>query len=143
MSIEEKPKKPKSNIAAVGLYVYDNNAADTAKSITPSGRGELEITAVNDAYLQNGKLKVKVLGRGFAWFDAGTHSAFMESSEFIKAIEDRQAFKIGCIEEIAYRMNFIDLEQLKKLADELKKSTYGEHLFRIIDDVEKGIDNAF
>ena len=92
--------------------------------------------------MKKGKLKVKVLGRGFAWFDAGTHAAFMESSEFIKAVEDRQAFKIGCIEEIAYRMNFIDLNGFKKLAEELKKSSYGEYLLKIVEDIEQGIDYA-
>ncbi len=138
ISIEEKPKKPKSNIAVVGLYIYDSRAAEFAKKVEPSDRGELEITSVNQMYLDEGKLKIKVLGRGFAWFDAGTHEAFIESATFVRAIEERQAFKIGCVEEVAYRMGFIDLEQLEKLAEELKKSSYGEYLLRMVKE-EKGL----
>ncbi len=136
LSIEEKPSKPKSNIAVVGLYIYDRGASEKARNITPSDRGELEITSVNQLYLKEGRLKVKILGRGFAWFDAGTHEAFIESSTFVRAIEDRQAFKIGCVEEVAYRMGYITLEQLDNLAEELRKSTYGEYLLRVVKEEE-------
>ncbi len=138
-SIEEKPSKPKSNIAVVGLYIYDHRAAEIARKVEPSDRGELEITSVNQIYLEEGRLKVKILGRGFAWFDAGTHEAFIESSNFVRTIEERQAFKIGCVEEVAYRMGFINLDQLEKLALELKKSSYGEYLMRIVEEEKSRI----
>ena len=131
ISIEEKPKKPKSNYAVTGLYFYDNSVIDIAKNVKPSARGEIEITAVNDAYLKNGKLNVEIMGRGFAWLDTGTHSALLEAAGFVKTIEDRTGLKIGCIEEIAWKNGFIDKNQFMKLADDLKKSTYGEYLLKI------------
>lgn len=130
-SIEEKPKNPKSNYAVVGMYFYDNNAVDIAKGIEPSDRGELEITSVNESYLKSGKLKVKLLGRGFAWFDAGTHDSFLEAGEFVATIEKKTGLMIGCIEEIAYRNGWIDREQLLKLAYPLRKTDYGKYLMEI------------
>jgi len=131
ISIEEKPKNPKSNYAVTGLYFYDNKAVEYAKKVKPSDRGELEITSVNGMYLKEGKLKVKLLGRGFAWFDAGTHDSFLEASNFIATIEKRTGLMVGCIEEIAYRQGFIDKEQLKKLAQPLLKTEYGKYLLEI------------
>ena len=135
LSIEEKPKKPKSNYAVTGLYFYDNSVIDIAKSIKPSWRGELEITDVNKEYLNRKKLRVKLLGRGFAWLDTGTHLSLIEASEFIATVEKRQGLKIACIEEIAYLNNWIDKNQLKKLAESLIKSGYGEYLLEIIDNI--------
>jgi len=132
-SIEEKPKKPKSNYAVVGMYFYDNKAVEIAKGIKPSGRGELEITSVNEEYLKCGKLKVKLLGRGFAWFDAGTHDSFLEAGEFVATIEKKTGLMIGCIEEIAYRNGWIDREQLLKLAKPLVKTNYGRYLLELAD----------
>ena len=134
ISIEEKPKKSKSNYAVVGLYFYTPDVVQIAKKITPSDRGELEITSVNEEYLKRGKLKVEILGRGFAWLDAGTHDSLLEASLFIQTIEKRQGLKIACIEEIAYRNGWIDKNQLKKLAKPLLKSGYGEYLMRIVGD---------
>jgi glucose-1-phosphate thymidylyltransferase len=138
LSIEEKPKKPKSNYAVVGLYYFDNNVIDIAKSITPSARGELEITDVIDLYLQKGTLTVQLMGRGFAWLDTGTHNSLVDATQFVKTIEDRQGLKIACIEEIAYRMGYINSEQLAGIAEPLKKSGYGEYLMNIVKTGERG-----
>jgi len=130
-SIEEKPKNPKSNYAVVGMYFYDNEAIKIAKRVKPSDRGELEITSVNEEYLKRGKLKVKLLGRGFAWFDAGTHDSFLEAGEFVATIEKKTGLMIGCIEEIAYRNGWIDKEQLIELAKPLAKTDYGKYLLEL------------
>lgn len=130
LSIEEKPAKPKSNYAVPGLYFYDNSVIDVAKNLKPSPRGEYEITDVNKYYLQAGKLYVKAMGRGFAWLDTGTHQSLMQAGQFIQVIEERQGLKIGCIEEVAYNMKFIDSEQLEKLGRYYLKSGYGEYLLR-------------
>ncbi len=132
ISIEEKPTVAKSNFAVVGLYFYDNSVVDVAKSIQPSDRGELEITAVNEVYLQSGKLKVQVMDRGSAWLDTGTFESMNEASEYIKVIEKRTGIKIGCIEEVAYRQGFINSEQLQALAEPLKKSGYGQYLVSLL-----------
>lgn len=128
ISIEEKPLNPKSNYAVPGLYFYDNSVVDIAKNIAPSPRGEYEITDVNRKYLLDKKLKVAVLDRGFAWLDTGTFESLHDASEFVRVIEKRQGFKIGCLEEIAYRMHFIDKKQLAALAKKFEKSGYGEYL---------------
>ncbi len=132
LSIEEKPQQPKSDYAVPGLYFYDNSVVQIAKDIQPSPRGEYEITDVNKAYLAQGKLKVGVLSRGTAWLDTGTFTSLMQAGQFVQIIEERQGLKIGCIEEIAYRMNFIDADQLKAIATPLLKSGYGEYLLRMI-----------
>ena len=133
ISIEEKPSKPKSNYAVPGLYFYDNEVVEIAKNIKPSPRGEYEITDVNKVYLERGKLKVGLLSRGTAWLDTGTFESLMQAGTFVQVIEDRQGLKIGCIEEIAYRMNFIDAAQLRKLGEPLLKSGYGKYLIDIAD----------
>lgn len=133
LSIEEKPKHPKSNYAVTGLYFYDNDVVDIAKNIQPSARGELEITDVNTEYLRNGKLDVKLMGRGYAWLDTGTHDAMLEASNFIATIEKRQNLKVASLEEIAYRMGYVDVNQLYQLAQPLKKNDYGQYLLRLLD----------
>jgi glucose-1-phosphate thymidylyltransferase len=132
LSIEEKPLKPKSNYAVPGLYFYNNSVVEIAKNIQPSPRGEYEITDVNREYLRQNKLKVGVLSRGTAWLDTGTFNSLMQAGQFVQVIEERQGLKIGCIEEIAYQMNFIDKEQLKVIAEPLRKSGYGEYLLGLI-----------
>ena len=132
ISIEEKPKHPKSNYAVPGLYFYDNDVVEIAKNLKPSPRGEYEITDVNKAYLNKGKLKVSVLPRGTAWFDTGTVDSLMQASQFIQVIEQRQGLNIGCIEEIAYRKKFINAVELEKIAQPLMKSGYGQYLLRLI-----------
>ena len=131
ISIEEKPKAPKSNYAVPGLYFYDNEVVSIAKSIEPSARGEYEITTVNNEYLQRKKLKVGIMSRGTAWLDTGTFESLSDACEFVRVIEKRQSQKIGCIEEVAYRMGYINREQLTKLADKYAKSGYGEYLHRL------------
>ena len=133
LSIEEKPKVPKSNYAITGLYFYDNHVVDIAKNIKPSARGELEITDVNNEYLRAGQLDVKLMGRGYAWLDTGTHDAMLEAANFIATIEKRQSLKVACLEEIAYRMGYIDKNQLVTLAQPLKKNDYGQYLLRLAD----------
>ena len=128
ISIEEKPENPKSKYAVPGLYFYNNSVVDIAKNIAPSSRGEYEITDVNRVYLKNKKLKVAVLDRGFTWLDTGTFESLHDASEFVRVIEKRQGFKVGCLEEIAFRMHFIDKDQLNKLAEKFAKSGYGEYL---------------
>lgn len=132
VSIEEKPKQPKSNFAVPGLYFYDNSVVDVAKNIKPSARGEYEITDVNKYYLDQGKLGVGILSRGIAWLDTGTFTSLLQASQFVEVIEHRQGLKIGCIEEIAYRMKFIDAARLEEIAQPLLKSGYGEYLLNII-----------
>tara|TARA_R110001606_G_scaffold392853_1_gene562206 strand:- start:416 stop:1285 length:870 start_codon:yes stop_codon:yes gene_type:complete len=132
LSIEEKPKKPKSNYAVVGLYFYPNSAVQIAKNVKPSHRGELEITSVNQAYLEQSNLKMQILSRGYAWLDTGTHEALTEATEFVKVVEKRTGLKIACLEEIAFRMKFINKDQLEELAKPLIKSSYGEYLKNIL-----------
>ncbi|MFP7243574.1 glucose-1-phosphate thymidylyltransferase RfbA [Pediococcus pentosaceus] len=131
-SIVEKPKNPASNYAVTGLYFYDNQVVDIAKNIEPSPRGELEITDINRAYLDRNQLDVELMGRGFAWLDTGTHDSLQEASSFIATVQKRQNLKVACLEEIAYRMNYIDKEQVIKLAQPLKKNDYGQYLLRLV-----------
>lgn len=131
LSIEEKPKAPRSNYAVVGLYFYDHDVVEIARSLTPSARGELEITDVNNHYLARGKLRVRLLGRGFAWLDAGTHESLLEASQFVAALEHRQSLKIGCIEEIAYQKGWITRTQLRALGEALAGTKYGSYLCRL------------
>lgn len=131
VSIEEKPAQPKSNYAVTGLYFYDNQVVDIAKHIQPSPRGELEISDVNSEYLKRGQLNVKLMGRGYAWLDTGTHDSMMEAANFIATVQKRQNLKVACLEEIAYRMGYIDRDQLVKLAQPLKKNDYGQYLLRL------------
>ena len=132
VSLEEKPQNPKSNYAVPGLYFYDNSVAKVAKEIKPSARGEYEITDVNKVYLQQGKLSVMNFGRGTAWLDTGTFETLLQASQFVEIIEHRQGFKIGCIEEIAYRKGFITKEQLCQIAEPIRKSGYGEYLLNLV-----------
>ena len=133
LSIEEKPKEPKSNYAVVGLYFYPNKVVKVAKSIKPSARGELEITSVNQAFLNDGELKVQLLGRGFAWLDTGTHDSLSEASTFIEVIEKRQGLKIACLESIAYEKGWISDDDLRRIAQPMAKNQYGQYLLRLID----------
>ena len=134
IGIEEKPRRPKSNYAVPGLYIYDNQVVDIAANLKPSARGELEITDVNTAYLRRGQLKVELLGRGFAWLDTGTHEAMQQAASYVQAIQDRQGLKIACIEEIAYRLGYINGEDVKRLARDMTKNDYGKYLMAIIDE---------
>ena len=136
LSIEEKPKQPKSNYAVVGLYFYPNKVVEVAKNIKPSARGELEITTVNQRFLEDGELKVQTLGRGFAWLDTGTHDSLSEASTFIEVIEKRQGLKIACLEGIAYRKGWITEEKMRALAEPMIKNPYGQYLLRVIDELK-------
>jgi glucose-1-phosphate thymidylyltransferase len=133
VSLEEKPKEPRSSYAVVGLYFYDNEVIELARDLEPSPRGEIEITDLNRLYLEKGRLSCKLMGRGFAWLDTGTHASLVDATLFIKTIEERQGLKIACIEEIAYQMGYIDGPQLRKLAEPLRKSGYGNYLLRVLE----------
>ena len=137
LSIEEKPQHPKSNYAVVGLYFYPNKVVDVAKHIKPSARGELEITTVNQEFLQDGELKVQTLGRGFAWLDTGTHDSLSEASTFIEVIEKRQGLKVACLEGIAFRQGWITADKMRELAKPMLKNQYGQYLLQVVDEVER------
>ncbi len=137
LSIEEKPAKPKSNYAVVGLYFYPNKVVDVAKKIKPSARGELEITTVNQEFLQSGELKVQTLGRGFAWLDTGTHDSLSEASTFIECIEKRQGLKVACLEGIAYKKGWISVEKMRELAQPMIKNQYGQYLLQVIGEIDR------
>jgi glucose-1-phosphate thymidylyltransferase len=141
LSIEEKPKEPKSNYAVVGLYFYPNKVVDVAKHIKPSARGELEITTVNQEFLNDGELKVQVFGRGFAWLDTGTHDSLAEASTFVEVIEKRQGLKVACLEGIAYRNGWISEERMPKIAQPMLKNQYGQYLLRVIDEMKENLNS--
>ena len=141
LSIEEKPKEPKSNYAVVGLYFYPNKVVDVAKTIKPSARGELEITTVNQEFLKDGELKVQTLGRGFAWLDTGTHDSLAEASTFVEVIEKRQGLKIACLEGIAYRHGWITEDKMRELAQPMLKNQYGQYLLKVIDELKEEISS--
>jgi glucose-1-phosphate thymidylyltransferase len=140
LSIEEKPKNPKSNYAVVGLYFYPNKVVDVAKHIKPSARGELEITTVNQEFLKNGELKVQVFSRGFAWLDTGTHDSLSEASTFVEVIEKRQGLKVACLEAIAYRKGWIPEERMRELAQPMLKNQYGQYLLQVIEEKKREVD---
>ena len=141
LSIEEKPKEPKSNYAVVGLYFYPNKVVDVAKHIKPSARGELEITTVNQEFLKDGELKVQVFGRGFAWLDTGTHDSLAEASTFVEVIEKRQGLKVACLEGIAYRNGWISGEKMRELAKPMLKNQYGQYLLKVIDELKEDVNS--
>ena len=141
LSIEEKPKEPKSNYAVVGLYFYPNKVVDVAKHIKPSARGELEITTVNQEFLKDGELKVQVFGRGFAWLVTGTHDSLAEASTFVEVIEKRQGLKVACLEGIAYRNGWISEERMREIAQPMLKNQYGQYLLRVIDEKKEEVDS--
>ena len=137
LSIEEKPKEPKSNYAVVGLYFYPNKVVEVARNIKPSARGEYEITTVNQKFLEDGELKVQTLGRGFAWLDTGTHDSLSEASTYIEVLEKRQGLKVACLEGIAYRKGWINEEKMRELAKPMLKNQYGQYLLKVIDEVKR------
>ena len=137
LGIEEKPKKPKSKYAVPGLYLYDNDVVEIAANLKPSDRGELEITDINIEYLRRGELRVELLGRGFAWLDTGTHKSLQQAASYVQTIQERQGLKISCIEEIAYRLGYINKDQLKTLAQDMDKNEYGQYLMDIIKEDEE------
>jgi len=138
VSIEEKPERPKSKYAVTGLYFYDNDVVGIAEGLKPSPRGELEITDVNNAYLRRGDLKVEFLGRGYAWLDTGTHESLLQAASFVQVVQDRQGVKVSCIEEIAYRMGYIDADTLEHLAADMLKNDYGQYLMEVVKEAREG-----
>ena len=138
ISIEEKPTHPKSNFAVTGLYFYDNNVVEFAKEVKPSARGELEITCLNEMYLKHNKLNVERLGRGFAWLDSGTHESLLEAAQFVETIEKRQGFKVACLEEIAFNNGWLNIAQVKAVAEKMKKNNYGQYLMALVNDQTEG-----